>query len=164
MIKDLWKLRAIRVIIGLIGLALIASIIGISFIGISRLQEFTSQISAVLRPPINFAISELTENPGVAQAIFVGAQVLTSFVLVLLTYLNVRNGQSMIEANEDMVESNRNVVEETRKDRKREPVKKLLTNLEPLRDELDKHSYRINSLADSTSSCLRGDFWYLFSA
>lgn len=148
--KHLGKHRAVSVIIWLIGLVVIASIIGI--IGVSRLQEFISQATAVLRPPINSLISALTENPGVAQAVFVGAQVLTLFVLVFLTYLNVKNGRNMIEANEDMVESNQNVVEETRKDRKREPVKKLLTNLEPLREELDKHRYQINNLTDNTHS------------
>ncbi len=94
----------------------------------------------------NAVVSALLSNPRVAQALFVGIQAFTSVAIVALTVSSVRTSRKMMEANEDMVESNQNVVEETRKDRKRETVKKLLTNIEPLKEELNNHSRRINKL------------------
>jgi len=112
-------------------------------IGFSVLQGPLIQLLTGFSQAIDWFISAIIENPLVAQAAFVGAQAVTSVVLVYLTLRSVRNGQDMRESNQEMVKSNQNVVKETRKDRKRESVKKLLTNIEPLKKELETHGYRI---------------------
>lgn len=135
-IRDpLWKYHIKDLLAKLIpfGILIAFTIIIIStFFGTEWIFRTVTSIFNILDAIVELIVFVITQSAWL--------QATATSILAYLTYKNVKNRESLMEANNEMVDANRRHVEETRKERRREHVKNIILNdIRPLDKELSLH-------------------------